>query len=277
MDSSSIFLLVGGILLLAAGGAMAVTAGRHGRTSADRPGGAPSGHQPSTPVGAEDHRPPTKIETTGSRETVPAPRLEVLQVQRVVEVSAEEGGVTRRQFFNRALAGSFGAFATIAGLNALAFFWPRLSGGFGGKVDAGPIEDIRALLTQSDGSLAPFVVSEARAYIVPIEPGQVEGSQFNEQGLVAEGLMAMWWRCVHLGCRAPWCAPSGGFECPCHGSKYNLLGEYQAGPAPRNLDRFVVEVSSDGRLIIDTGAVVQTPRAPANTVPYPRGPACISL
>jgi cytochrome b6-f complex iron-sulfur subunit len=88
--------------------------------------------------------------------------------------------------------------------------------------------------------------------------------------------MALYQRCVHLGCRVPWCATSQGFECPCHGSKYDFIGEYFAGPAPRNLDRFGVELI-DERLIIHTGDIIQTPRAPIRTVPYPQGPSCISL
>src|SRR5690606_504268 len=81
-------------------------------------------------------------------------------------------------------------------------------------------------------------------------------------------------RCVHLGCRVPWCATSVGFECPCHGSKYNVIGEYFDGPAPRNLDRFAVEVQGD-RFIIKTGTILETPRAQALSVNYPQGPSCI--
>jgi cytochrome b6-f complex iron-sulfur subunit len=88
--------------------------------------------------------------------------------------------------------------------------------------------------------------------------------------------MALFQRCVHLGCRVPWCQTSQGFECPCHGSKYNSAGEYEAGPAPRNLDRFVVEVRDD-RFIIRTGQVIQTPRAPVKSVDYPKGPSCIAI
>jgi hypothetical protein len=55
------------------------------------------------------------------------------------------------------------------------------------------------------------------------------------------------------------------------------VGEYEGGPAPRNLDRFVVEVTDDGRLIIDTGTVIQTARATASTVPYPQGPSCVAI
>ena len=88
--------------------------------------------------------------------------------------------------------------------------------------------------------------------------------------------MALFQRCVHLGCRVPWCATLQGFECPCHGSKYNYTGEYQAGPAPRNLDRFVVELIDD-HFIIKTGQIIKSPRAPVKTVSYPQGPSCIAI
>lgn len=279
MDPSSLMAIaVAVVAIAAAAGAFAVAFRRSlGPERRDRP----------DPSSDTRHAPPRSAETA---ETTPEPEavastgdepdrvgVTVVQAERIVEVSPEEGGVTRREFFNRALAGIFGSYLAALGAAALAFFWPRVTGGFGGRVDAGRVADIKEQLSQPDGSVAPFVVSEGRAYVVPITDEQLAGSQFDQAGLAAQGLMAMWWRCVHLGCRAPWCATSAGFECPCHGSKYNLLGEYQAGPAPRNLDRFAVEVTDDGRLIIDTGTIVQTSRAPRDTVPYPQGASCIAL
>lgn len=281
MDPSSLILIVvGAVAIIALVGAFSIifrrsAATTHRQASAE----ARPLHQETMPT-AEVADSSVAIEAEpvdAAREPVESVPVRIEEQQRIVEVSPEEGGVSRREFFNRALAGSFGAFLAILSLDALAFFWPRLSGGFGGKVDAGPVGEIVTQLTAGVGTAAPYVVSEARAYVVPITAAQVEGSQFNQPGLVAGELMALWWRCVHLGCRAPWCAPSAGFECPCHGSKYNMLGEYQAGPAPRNLDRFAVEVTADGRLIIDTGTIVQTSRAPRDTVPYPQGPSCIGV
>ncbi len=278
MDPSSLILIaVAAVAIMATVGAFTIAFRRSvGSDQHDRP-------EPRSDTGTATPLPPEpqtgpEPESTAliGKEAQTAP-VTVMQAQRIVEVSPEEGGVTRRQFFNRALAGAFGSYLGILGGSALAFFWPRVTGGIGSRVDAGPVADIRAQLTQPDGSVAPFVVSEAQAYVVPITDEQRGGSQFDQAELVAEGLMAMWWRCVHLGCRAPWCSPSAGFECPCHGSKYNLFGEYQAGPAPRNLDRFTIEVTPDGRLIIDTGTIVQTPRAPKDSVPYPQGPSCIAL
>jgi len=196
----------------------------------------------------------------------------VVTTQRTVEVSPEESGVTRRQFFNRAMNATFFSFLGILGINSLAFFWPKLSGGFGTDVDAGAITDIQAALRAPDGSTIPLFVPEARAYVVPAPSTLSE--QYVGKNVEVEGLMGLFQRCVHLGCRVPWCAPSQGFECPCHGSKYTAIGEYFAGPAPRNLDVFELE-SANGRLIIKTGSIIQTPRAPTLSVNYPQGPSCI--
>jgi cytochrome b6-f complex iron-sulfur subunit len=213
-----------------------------------------------------------------AEEIVPEPvsvgaGVEVIETQRVVEVSVEESGVSRRQFFNRAIGAIFGLFLGLQGVYYLAFFWPKLSGGFGTDVDAGALEDLAAQTVNPDGSVVPVFVPEARAYVVPA-PDDLS-DQFDGREVAAGGFMALFQRCVHLGCRVPWCATSIGFECPCHGSKYNSVGEYFAGPAPRNLDRFVVEVRDGDRFIVRTGTIIETPRAPRASVPYPQGPSCI--
>lgn len=204
------------------------------------------------------------------------PAIEIERAQRVVEVSPEEAGVTRRQFFNRALGATFGAFAVGLGIDILAFLWPKLSGGFGADVNAGNLEELRTQVFTPDGAVVPLFIPEARAYLVPVDETQLS-KQFDGRNLATGGLMALFQRCVHLGCRVPWCATSQGFECPCHGSKYNAMGEYFGGPAPRNLDRFVVELTDTGDLIIKTGSIVETPRAPRPSVVYPQGASCIAI
>lgn len=191
------------------------------------------------------------------------------------QVDAEAFGVTRRQFFNRGILGIFGLFLAQFGLASLAFMWPRLkAGGFGSKVNAGKVDDLLLAATAPDGRPQPVFVSSAQAYIIPFQ-GEQAGSSFDGLPVVAGGLMALWQRCVHLGCRVPECASSLGFECPCHGSKYNLHGEYEDGPAPRNLDRFVVSVDDANNLIVDTGTVIETSRSSVKTIEYPQGPSCI--
>ncbi len=42
--------------------------------------------------------------------------------------------------------------------------------------------------------------------------------------------------CPHLGCRPEWHDSVNRFQCPCHGSQFNLEGEHLVGPAPRGMD-----------------------------------------
>ena len=87
---------------------------------------------------------------------------------------------------------------------------------------------------------------EARTYVVQYPKDDLPAGQ---EGLQArsptrawkQGFVALYQRCVHLGCRVPFCQTSQWFECPCHGSKYNRVGEKKAGPAPRGLDRFALD------------------------------------
>lgn len=220
---------------------------------------------------------PVVAEVPDEPEMSPAPvAVQTVEVVRVEELSPQEAGVNRRQFFTRALGITFGAFLGLNGISYLAFLWPRLSGGFGSDIDVGALADLQAEIIQDDGSILPKFVPEARAYVIPFAESDMSRSQFDGMPVVAGGLSALFQRCVHLGCRVPWCETSQGFECPCHGSKYNYAGEYEAGPAPRNLDRFEV-FDQNGRMIVKTGTIFQTARAIAKTVPYPQGPSCIAL
>ena len=89
-----------------------------------------------------------------------------------------------------------------------------------------------------------------------------------------EGVIALYQKCPHLGCRVPECATSQWFECQCHGSQYNRVGEKKGGPAPRGLDRFAMEVSG-GVLTVDTGTVILGPAIGTNTTGQEaEGPHC---
>jgi cytochrome b6-f complex iron-sulfur subunit len=243
---------------------------------ADRPLALVTAGAPPVEVAeTEEAAPEPQPEPAVPQPVEPGP-LRVVEEERLEEVSPEEMGVTRRQFFNRAMTATFGAFSAILGVSMLAMVWPKLSGGFGSDVVAGSVEDLTAQLVQPDGSITPVFIPSARSYVMPITEEELARSQFADTGTSAEGLIALYQRCVHLGCRVPWCQPSQGFECPCHGSKYDSVGEYFAGPAPRNLDRFGVEVI-DGNLVIKTGTIVETARASDRVVEYPQGPSCIGI
>ena len=75
----------------------------------------------------------------------------------------------------------------------------------------------------------------------------------------------------------PECKSSQWFECPCHGSQYNRVGEKKAGPAPRGMDHFVVTVGSSGDVVIDTSRVITGAAIGTNTTGQEaEGPHCIT-
>ena len=167
-------------------------------------------------------------------------------------------GVTRRQFFNRSAVALLGVGASGFGAAVLAFLWPRIGGAFGSKIDAGSLE--RVLETVQDTRM-PVHVPAGRFYLIAED----------------DAVVALYQRCTHLGCRVPFCTSSQWFECPCHNSMYNRVGEWQAGPAPRGLDRFPVTIER-GNVIVDTGRLqIGPPHGTATIGQEPAGPHCVGL
>ncbi len=66
--------------------------------------------------------------------------------------------------------------------------------------------------------------------------------------------------CTHLGCSLQWAAERNRFECPCHGSLFNARGQVTAGPAQNALPWYEVNLTSDGRLLVDESRLVSFQR-----------------
>ena len=64
------------------------------------------------------------------------------------------------------------------------------------------------------------------------------------------GFVAYSTLCPHLGCRVQ--PADDGFECPCHGSRFDRQGAVLNGPAARPLRILRVEEQADGHLILHT-------------------------
>jgi cytochrome b6-f complex iron-sulfur subunit len=185
-------------------------------------------------------------------------------------------GVNRRQFFNRSIVAAQSLVLGSFGVAVIAFLWPSLTGGFGGKVRAGNKRDILAEIAEKK---QPFYVPEARAYINPYPEAALPRAKqvYSDSVLpgLEAGVIALFQKCVHLGCRVPWCQTSQWFECPCHGSKYNRVGEKKGGPAPRGLDQFPIEVAGEV-VTINTGIVIQGLAIGVETTGQEaEGPSCV--
>ena len=208
----------------------------------------------------------------------------------LVQVGAEEStlvpwippdleaiGVSRRQFFNRATITLMSAgIASFAAASFVAFLWPTGTGGFGGSVAVGKLDAIKAGIKQGSGF---FYVPEAKSWITayPADALPAARTVYTDNILVGmeAGIVVLSQKCPHLGCRVPDCKTSQWFECQCHGSQYNRVGEKKGGPAPRGMDRFPAVISPTGDVSIDTGTNVTGPAIGVNTTGQEaEGPHC---
>jgi len=128
-------------------------------------------------------------------------------------------------------------------------------------------------------SLVPNVLYEApRRFKVGLADHFPEGVTFLDEKrlyIFREGktFYAISGTCTHLGCTAKYVHLSkpervvvGGvekefayeFHCPCHGSKFYADGTNFAGPAPRPLPWYKLELSpDDGQLVVNTSREVE--------------------
>lgn len=162
-----------------------------------------------------------------------------------------EEGVDRRKVLSWGWKVLAAGLVVEAGWTTYDVLTPRPAGAFGGIVDAGPVGEF------PEGTVRYFL--GGRFYVT-----SSEGS-----------LLALYQKCPHLGCRVPFCSSSTRFECPCHGSVFNIKGEYLEGPSPRGMDRFSISVKGD-KVVVDTGSLVEGPARGILTLPEePTGPSCL--
>ena len=184
---------------------------------------------------------------------------------------------SRRRFLRRSMLGMWGLAATASIAGALAMLYPDVTGQFGTPIKVGSKKEFPAALPSSfkSGQAGVFHHLNAKTYIVHLAKDTqflLRGTKLEEQ-LASETILkdsdgsywiALYHRCVHLGCIVPFRDECDSFKCPCHGSHYNVDGERLEQPAPRSMDRFVF--SFDGEdLIVDTGMLNNTVPSPDDT------------
>ncbi len=153
----------------------------------------------------------------------------------------------------------------------LAFFNLRSPSGFGKPVTV-PANRIPV------AGAGPARVSEGKFWLLNLEGAQ--GDVLEEGGI--GGLVALFWKCPHLGCTVPWVPDfagsevgfpgvSGWFRCPCHGSTFSQAGVRVFGPSPRSMDTFQIDFNDDGSVTVNTRAITLGGGDTANplrAVPY---------
>lgn len=106
---------------------------------------------------------------------------------------------------------------------------------------------------------AAVLASPSRRFRVALPASLAEGEPFIPPGRSvalfkdAGGVYAVSTICTHLGCIVK--PAGGGFDCPCHGSKFAADGSVVKGPAPTALAWHKVTLSGD-TCIVDEEATV---------------------
>jgi cytochrome b6-f complex iron-sulfur subunit len=152
----------------------------------------------------------------------------------------EKKSISRSQFLGIAWGGSVALVVAQMSVALLKFIEPVSSGGFGGVIYAGKIEEFT--INSINRILA------GRFYISRTE----------------NGIIALWQKCTHLGCSVPWVEEEGQFHCPCHGSLFNEVGDVLGGPAPRALDYFPTEIRSEEVWVDTTQPIERSKHDPSH-------------
>ena len=225
------------------------------------------------PGRATPRRPWVRLRRGGRAGLVPTTR----SIERAGVPPPEEArGVSRRQFLNRSILTFAGLGLAGFASSALAFLWPVPKGGFGSVIQLGAVSDLLAQVEKADNFLYD---APGRLWMTPYPSTDLDKARmvYSQPVLnsMEAGLTVVYQVCPHLGCRVPGCLTSQWFECPCHGSQYNRVGEKRGGPAPRGMDRFATKVEA-GTLVVDTGTVIQGPPIGTNTTGQEaEGPHCV--
>ena len=140
---------------------------------------------------------------------------------------------SRREFLYYIWMASLVLLLGEAGAGILWFAYPRFKEGtFGGTFAVGPGE----------------VPGAGEA------PNSKPAGRFHISHLGDDSLIVLYGVCTHLGCLPSWVEANTRFECPCHGSKFELDGKYIEGPAPSSLDRFITTIYFEDGTVETTNA-----------------------
>lgn len=183
----------------------------------------------------------------------PPPARTVGRVERARQVEARK--IARRSFLRVSVFAGLALSVNGMLVGFLGFFNRLKPTGFGGVVT---VTKDRVPVPGGE----PVQISEGKFWL-----SNLSGAQGDVLGVGSTGgILALYWKCPHLGCTVPW-SPSfdgaavnfpgitGWFRCPCHGSTYSRAGIRVYGPSPRPMDTMLLTVNADGSLNVNTGKI----------------------
>ncbi len=209
------------------------------------------------------------------RPPITAQQYEVLHGGGAEAAEIAQQRLSRRRFLRRSMLAVWGLSTTAAVAGSLYMLYPNLAGQFGSVLKVGVRSDFHAAprtgfkLNQA----GVFRSLPAKTYVIRLAPETkfllsdgALSDQLHSETIVPDPKdgshwIALYQRCVHLGCTVPFRDDCDSFKCPCHGSHYNVDGEFLDGPAPRSLDRFALFFNGED-VMVDTSML-------NNKVPHP--------
>jgi cytochrome b6-f complex iron-sulfur subunit len=188
-----------------------------------------------------------------------------------VDTGGLSTGVSRREFLYYIWGASI-ALLSLQGAGLLLWFLiPRFrEGEFGGTFTV----DIGELPAVND---QPINFAGGRFWLVNLDSTQPNELMYQaeDEPNPIQGVAAIYKVCTHLGCIYSWTPANNRFECPCHGSKYRLDGRRIETPAPRTLDRFLIQaIADDESTVLAEAQLVDDFFAP---LPLPEGTAFLRV
>jgi hypothetical protein len=171
-------------------------------------------------------------------------------------------------------------FAGTVILASAAGLWPSQSQQEAGIVRLGPAALVEARLQKSGRPLEVTASNAKRFFLVSFPPDVLTAARAvytdEQYNSVKSGFAAFSAVDPHLREQVEWCASSGWFEEPVHDSKWTEYGDKTAGPTPRGLSLYSVQVVA-GNVVVDTNTVIGGTPIGTMVVPSPaRGPHCVS-
>ncbi|GIW18904.1 MAG: hypothetical protein KatS3mg064_2061 [Tepidiforma sp.] len=189
------------------------------------------------------------------------------RIERARQIEARK--LARRSFLRVSAFAGLTLFTGGLLASFLGFFNLRKPTGFGGTVT------VTADRIPRPGA-DPVRIPEGKFWLVNLNGPEGDVLQVGGTG----GLLALYWKCPHLGCTVPWNPAFNGaqvnfpgiigwFRCPCHGSTYSKAGIRVYGPAPRPMDTMRLTVNADGSVNVNTGQITSgSADNPLRAVPY---------
>jgi len=129
-------------------------------------------------------------------------------------------GQDRRDFLGMAISGTAAALGVMAVYPVAKFLTPRDDAG----PRSGTLGKVDLFLR---GTAKTVMVGERPALVIRLDDGSFRA------------FSAL---CTHLQCVVAYAPERKQIECPCHRGVYSLEGQNVAGPPPRPLDAFTVDV-----------------------------------